>query len=162
MSARAPVFLEVQRFTQNVAYRIVVVASTAVAMVMVMIGLRLTYAALGMTLWLVLVTAAANWAALTTSLEPDGLRLRFGPFGRPRLIPFADVRAAESLTLRPIRDFGGWGPRPGLGGQALTVYGSGAVLLTLASGERLFIGTQRAVELASKLRTCMQTAEPVA
>ncbi|MDC3379514.1 hypothetical protein OAX78_04455, partial [Planctomycetota bacterium] len=118
MQARAPVFLEVQRFTNNVAYWIVIGASAAVSMVAFAAGLPLTLTAVGLALWLLFVTTVATWAALTTSLEADGLHLQFGPVSRPRRIEFAQISSAEALTLRPIRDFGGWGERPGLGGQA--------------------------------------------
>ena len=89
---------------------------------------------------------------LTTEVRSDGLYYRFFPvhcsFQR---IAAGDVKGYEVRTYRPIRDYGGWGIRYGLGGKAYNVSGNRGVQLHLSSGRRLLIGSQRPEELANAL-----------
>lgn len=87
---------------------------------------------------------------LRTEVRDGGLFVRFFPFLR-REIPYHDIRTAEARTCQPLREYGGWGIRIGRSGTAYSVSGDRGVQLVLASGKRLFIGSQRADELALAL-----------
>ena len=97
---------------------------------------------------------ALYWTArLVTIVQSDGLLVRFRPFHlRPRRIDLSDVVSVEAVTYSPLRQYGGWGIRFGLGGRAYNVSGNRGVRLTRRSGRRLLIGSQRPDELAAAVR----------
>jgi len=72
-----------------------------------------------------------------------------------RDISCREIAAAEAVTYRPLREYGGWGLRRGRGGYAYTVSGGRGVRITLADGTSLLIGSQRAEVLAAALHSCM-------
>lgn len=89
----------------------------------------------GVSLTLVAL-ALSIFARLTIELSDRVLRLSFGWIQLIRIeIPLASIEAADPVTYRPIRDFGGWGIRNGkFRGDRTAVYsvsGSSGVLLTL-------------------------------
>lgn len=101
--------------------------------------------------------AAMLWlvrsARLVTELRAEGLAARFHPFHRKdRLFALSDIASAESVTYRPIRDYGGWGIRWGRAGRAYNVRGDRGVQLVLRNGKRWLIGSQRADDLAAALQ----------
>ena len=69
------------------------------------------------------------------------------------------IRFSEIASFTPIpydwASFGGWGIKwqPGRGRMVYSVSGDRAVELTLTSGKRIVIGTQRPDELATALET---------
>lgn len=88
---------------------------------------------------------------LTVEVRPELLRVSFVPF-RTREVRYADIRRCEAVTYRPIREYGGWGIRWGGPGKwAYNVSGNRGVLLSLADGSTLLIGSQRADELAAAI-----------
>ncbi len=103
---------------------------------------------------------ALFWSArLVTIVQSDGLLVRFRPFHlRPRRIDLGDVVSVEAVTYSPLRQYGGWGIRYGLGGKAYNVSGNRGVRLTRRTGRRLLIGSQRADELAAAVRRVWVTA----
>lgn len=148
-------FREVQRFTQPWLLAIVTLAPLA-GVGAVYAGLRergelsaplIASAAVAGSLPILLFAVMS----LTVEVRPDLLRLRFAPF-RTREIRYADIRGCQALTYRPIRDYGGWGIRWGGPGKwAYNVSGNRGVLLSLADGSTLLIGSRRADELASAI-----------
>ena len=88
---------------------------------------------------------------LVTEVTPDGVLVRFPPLTK-RWIGFDQIVSCEARTYRPIVEYGGWGIRWGLSGRAYNVSGNQGVQMTLASGRRLLIGSQRAEELAEVIR----------
>lgn len=89
---------------------------------------------------------------LTTEVRSDGLYYRFFPFHCSfQRIAAGDVKRYEVLTYSPIKDYGGWGIRYGVGGKAYNVSGNRGVLLHLSNGRGLLIGSQRPEEFANAL-----------
>lgn len=72
-----------------------------------------------------------------------------------RDVPCREIAAAEAVSYRPLREYGGWGIRRGRGGPAYTVSGNRGVRVTLAGGTSILIGSQRADELAAALSGCI-------
>jgi hypothetical protein len=91
-------------------------------------------------------------AALRTEVRADALYVRFIPFhlGWIRIAP-AEIRSAAAGSYNPLTDYGGWGIRYGRGGKAYNAKGNQGVLLELADGSTLMIGSQQAVELAAAI-----------
>lgn len=91
-------------------------------------------------------------ANLTVRVCDDGLYYRYFPFHwRFRRIAPGDLAGFAAHTYRPIRDYGGWGVRWGQGGKAYNVSGNRGVMLYLAGGQRLLIGSQKPEEMAEAM-----------
>jgi hypothetical protein len=89
---------------------------------------------------------------LVTEVRSDGLAVRFWP-GRWRHHAYSEIVAFEAVTVRPIRDYGGWGVRFKRGERAYLVNGNRGVRLELADGKRVMIGSQRPDDLLAAIRT---------
>ena len=96
------------------------------------------------------IFALLFWMRLTVEVRDDGIHVRFPPFVR-RVITYDEIASYEPRTYRPIREFGGWGLRWGLGGQAYNVKGNRGVQLVFTNGKRLLIGSQRPEEFAAAI-----------
>lgn len=93
---------------------------------------------------------------LITEVRPEGLFFRFHPVQRrDRHIRFDDIERCEALTYRPIRDFRGWGIRFGRLGRAYNVSGNRGAYLTMKSGRRLLIGSQKTDTLVEAITSFM-------
>ncbi|RQD81019.1 MAG: hypothetical protein D5R99_03455 [Methanocalculus sp. MSAO_Arc1] len=73
---------------------------------------------------------------LETSVSEAGITYRMPPIvRRKRIMGWNDLRSADLITIRPIRDCGGWGIRFCLGeGIAYIVSGNQAVRCTKGTG----------------------------
>lgn len=94
---------------------------------------------------------------LTVLVKEDRLVLHLGsvPLVK-KTVRFGEIQGMESVTYRPLRDFGGWGVR-GVGStRAWTASGSKALVLTLADGNRLFVGSADPELLAEHVRRAMR------
>lgn len=91
------------------------------------------------------------WTArLETRVAPSGIDVQFSPFHRsPRHIAWSDVREVRTATIRPIRDWGGWGIRRSGHGTAYLVGGNRCLEIVRANGTTLCIGTQQPEKLES-------------
>jgi hypothetical protein len=87
---------------------------------------------------------------LHVTVADAGVRIRMLPFANRTIDP-AQIARWEARTYRPIREYGGWGVRFGPRGRAYNVSGDRGVELTLASGKRVLIGSQRPEELAAAI-----------
>ncbi len=85
---------------------------------------------------------------LVTEVRDQELYIKFVRLWRARRIPLDQIRQATALTYSPILDYGGWGIRWGRNGMAYNVSGDRGVLLELASGKKVLVGSQRAEDLA--------------
>jgi hypothetical protein len=89
---------------------------------------------------------------LTVTIDADGVHVRYYPFIK-RQIAFSDIESFCARRYRPIREFGGWGIRSGLGKKAAyNAKGDRGVELYLRDGHSLMLGSQRPKELAAALR----------
>jgi len=107
--------------------------------------------------WVVLLLLAAPlwfwFLRLITEVRDDGVHLHFFLLWKKRVILFHEIRSAQARTYRPLMEYGGWGIRWGLSGQAYNVSGNQGVQLELAGGKRLLIGSQRPEELESAIQS---------
>ncbi|MHC4068508.1 MAG: DUF6141 family protein [Planctomycetota bacterium] len=95
---------------------------------------------------------------LETEVRSDGLYVRFFPFHiHFKRFGSEDLSEYFAREYKPIREYGGWGIRCGLGGKgkAYNVRGNKGVQLVFRSGKRLLIGSQRAEELEEAIRSIM-------
>src|SRR5690606_27576762 len=98
-------------------------------------------------------------AHLHTVVTSDGVRLRWFPFHlRYRAWRFDEIESAEPRRYRPLREYGGWGIRFGLGGRAYNVSGDLGVQRVLRSGRRILIGSRDPDALATAIRRGMDDA----
>ena len=80
--------------------------------------------------------------------------IRFKPF-RTRHIPLEQIVSCAAEIYRPIMDYGGWGIKYSLRFRrwAYNVSGNRGVVLDLADGKSLLLGSQRPEELASAIQS---------
>jgi hypothetical protein len=92
---------------------------------------------------------------LETEVDDRGIRVRLFPFHR-RGVGWSFDRIAEAFPrdYKPIREYGGWGIRLGLGsaGRADNARGSRGVQLVLRDGRRVLIGSQHPERLAAAIQ----------
>ncbi|MDX2039108.1 MAG: hypothetical protein SFX72_20855 [Isosphaeraceae bacterium] len=94
---------------------------------------------------------------LTTEVRPDGVHVWFGwiPTYR-KVIPIGEIQSVEVVRFRPIRDHGGWGFRTSRAGdRVLSARGDQGVMLRLADGSRVIVGSQRPDPLAAAIDDVM-------
>jgi hypothetical protein len=114
-----------------------------------------------MTVFLCLCVPALLWILrLTVTVKSDGVHIRYYPFVN-RTIPFSDIRAFQARRYHPIREFGGWGIRSGLGKKsAYNAKGDLGVELYLHDGRSIMVGSQQHGELAAAIRKHGVAEEP--
>lgn len=93
---------------------------------------------------------------LTVEVWRSGLR--FG-LGNGRLIrsslEYAEIESLESVTYRPIVEFGGWGVRGFGRRRAWTASGNQAVRLRLTDEREVYLGSEAPRRLEERIRTAM-------
>jgi hypothetical protein len=107
---------------------------------------------IGWTVFLWLLYIRLVTVRLLTEVRPGELAIAMAGLWRLRRVPLSEIKSVESITHDPARDYGGYGIRSTRAGKAYVAGGSLGVRITLASGEKLVLGTQRPDELASVLR----------
>lgn len=102
---------------------------------------------------------------MVTVVNEEGLRVSFGCLGWiKKKIPLSDIKEAEVVTYRPIRQFGGWGIRCGCfrgertgcysakGDKGVLISLSGDVRVCLFKTRKLIIGSQTPEKLVSAIK----------
>lgn len=89
-----------------------------------------------------------------TTVRTDGIAVSVVPFTR-RFIQPEEIAHFTSRTVRPLRDYGGWGIRGFGGNRAYLMSGNTGVQLDLANGDKVFLGSSRPAELESAIATMM-------
>ena len=85
---------------------------------------------------------------LVLDVTAEQVTIRFAPITR-RVIPIAEIEAAEARTYDPIKEYGGWGIKGwSRRNMAYNMSGNRGVELTLRDGRQVMLGSQRADELA--------------
>ena len=103
---------------------------------------------------LVGVGAFVLWAmtGITVRLYPDRLVVGMGDARVFRsVVPYDRIEAVRAARYSPLKDFGGWGYRMKSGARAWTARGDGAVVLTVADGPELWIGTDHPERLRERI-----------
>lgn len=104
-----------------------------------------------------LLTVNACFLRLDVEVRDDHVFIAFGPINLIRKrIHFSDMGTVRGLTYSPLREFGGWGIRPGRRRTAWTIRGNQAVAITLRSDRQIYVGSQYPQRLAGAIRTAMR------
>jgi hypothetical protein len=103
------------------------------------------------------LVATVGWlfSSLTVRVHDDALSLHFGLGVLRRTWPLAEV---ESVEVTPTRFWDGWGVHRTRRGWLYNVSGFDAVLVRLASGKSVLVGTDE----PRKLKAAIERALPVA
>lgn len=96
---------------------------------------------------------------LSVRLYRDHLVVGLGSMGLIcKKIPYEQIVRTESVTYRPVAEFGGWGVRWGKDRKrAWTARGNHAVVLHLKDGVRLYVGSDSPHRLEERIRTVAGT-----
>jgi Domain of unknown function (DUF1648) len=115
---------------------------------------------------LVLVVAAVPAVVFTVvrvRVDHDGLTLRFGPLGWPRVrIPLERIERADVIDVKPMRH-GGWGYRGSLrlfGRAAVVVRRGDAIQLHLRDGRKLVVTVDGAAVGAGTINDLVRQTVP--
>jgi len=89
---------------------------------------------------------------LEVRLHYANLQIRLGPI-KNKMIPIDEIVSWKAVEYRPIRDYGGWGIRYSFKRRhwAYTMPGNRGVLIGLANGKEIMIGSRRPEQLADAL-----------
>jgi hypothetical protein len=157
------IFREVQQFRQPALW-LLLGGVTVFLIVLFGAGFLKLQAANNKFAWLLflppLIMLGVDWmmytSRLVTEVRSDGLVMQFVPFHRiAQKIPLENVTAHESINVRALREYGGWGIRYGRNGKAYLVSGEKGVRLTYSDGKNLFIGSQKPAELDRALKSLL-------
>lgn len=96
---------------------------------------------------------------LHTIISREGISVRLFPFHiRYRHYPWESISKAYIRKYSPLKEYGGWGIRMGLGGKGIAFNASGNMGLQLefTNGKKLLLGTNKPEELAEALKRINQ------
>lgn len=112
------------------------------------VGLILT------TLITILVTWILWFLRLDTVITDRYIKVRFFPFHwKYKVFPWDKISKCYLRTYQPVKEFGGWGIRRGIGkaGKAWNVSGNKGMQIEFHSGKKIIIGTKKLEQLESVL-----------
>ncbi len=96
---------------------------------------------------------------LRTQIDETGIRYRFVPIhGKEQHIRWSDVDKVYTRTYSPLKEYGGWGVRKGVGktGKAYNISGDKGLQIEMKDGKRLLIGTRLPGEIDQVLKALVQ------
>lgn len=108
---------------------------------------------IGWTIFLWLVYGRLITVKLVTEVGEDKLSISLRGLWTLRRIRLATIGKAQAVVYNPVEDYGGYGIRSNRKGRAYIASGDRGVRLTLPSGAKVLIGSQRPDELARVLTT---------
>ena len=89
------------------------------------------------------VSALLFLSRLEVNVSPEGLKIRFFPLEIAfQNTAWKDIVSFEAISVKPLRNYGGWGIRLGLKSKAYIVTGNQGLLFRLQNGKTLFVGSQ--------------------
>jgi len=152
-----PVFREDQQFTQSWLWAVVIIGAVAV---WVLVAVQIIGGGGDESGWVLAILAVTvgvglpvlfALARLTVEVFADRIDIRYRPFIH-RTIALDTVIAADAVTYRAVREYGGWGLKGWSRRKiAYNVRGDRGVLLTLVDGRTVLLGSQRADDLAGAI-----------
>ena len=160
-SSDSPIFREVQRFPlRRIALALASPPCFMLGLLIWQVLLGHTWGkhpmsnadVIGWTVFLWLIYLRLITVRLVTEVRQGELIIAMRGLWRLRRIPIDRIRLFETITHDIARDYGGYGIRTTRAGKAYVAAGCGGVRVTLASGEKLVLGSQRPDELAAALR----------
>lgn len=110
---------------------------------------------IGWTVFLWLIYLRLITVRLVTEVRDSELIVALRGFWRTRRIPLHRIQSVETIDHDPAQDYGGYGIRSTRAGKAYIASGVGGVRMTLADGEKVVVGSNRAGELAAALRASL-------
>ncbi len=145
---------EVQRFWQNkfvlVVAAVVTVASIVGTGALALSGEVEDAVAVSPLAGIAIIAVVATMG-LITELRQDAVKVWLWPLFW-RTLRYEDIVEAEARQYNPLTEYGGWGMRWGISGQAWNVSGRYGVQLVLRDGRRVLIGSRESEELARRIR----------
>lgn len=98
---------------------------------------------------------------LTVVVRTDSIEVGLGK-GWPirTTIDLTEIETLESVTYRPLREFGGWGLRGSRNRRAWTARGDRAVVMTLTDGRRIYLGSDNPERLEGRIRNALGMLTP--
>ena len=105
------------------------------------------YALMALVLFVVLSIVSMRQV---TRVEPGAVTVQLGVLYSTS-IPTSEIRLAEAVKYRPLRDYGGWGVRGLARRRLINTRGDLGVLLTRNDGSTLLIGSQKPRDLLRAL-----------
>lgn len=99
---------------------------------------------------------------LITEIGSEGISVQFPPFFfKPRIYTPDTIESFKIRQYKPIREYGGWGIKQGVGksGRAYNVKGNQGLQLILKNGRKLLIGTQRNDAILRAMNKMMEGEE---
>lgn len=106
----------------------------------------------GWTIFLWLVYVRLLTVALVTEVRDGELIVTLKGLWRSRRIALSTIRSVETISVDPLRDYGGYGIRSTRWGKAYLADRGDAVRLSLPEDEEVVVGTRRAKELAAAIK----------
>lgn len=104
-------------------------------------------------LFLLPVVLTLTSGRLDVEVWEDHLFVGFGPVRMlKKTMTYDEIERAESITYRPIRDFGGWGVRFRPGKTAWSVGGNKAVKISLTNEKIFYVGSRFPHRLAERIQ----------
>ena len=110
-----------------------------------------------LTVLLVAVYIRLITVRLVTDLTPAGLTIGLRGLWRARRVPLSTIHSAKPIEYDPVREYGGYGIRPGPRGMAYIARGNRGVQLELVDEGKLLVGSQRPEDLSSKIMQLKNT-----
>lgn len=156
-------FSEKQKFTQWWLWTLII-ASLVVPLVLTFIKAGNAQVSLSVTDLLigcsapVLVIVLFLVIQLHTRIDNTGIYYKFTPAHfKTKKIEWNEIERAYIRTYSPIKEYGGWGIRKGLGktGSAYNISGNIGLQVELKDGHKILFGTRKPEELASLLQSLM-------
>ena len=110
-----------------------------------MVGVVSLVAVLVLTEWLV--------AGLKVRLYPEHMEVGLGNAGLiHKRVRYEDIEEVESVKYHPLAEFGGWGIRFNGKKRAWTARGDSALVLHMADGILLYVGSDKPQRLEERIR----------
>ena len=106
---------------------------------------------IGWTVFLWLIYVRLITVRLVTEVRRRELVIALRGLWRLRRVPLGLIHSVQTITHNIARDYGGYGIRSTRGGKAYVANGGRGVRVTLTTGEKMVVGSQRPDELAAAL-----------